>query len=109
MNNLTTIEPGNTRPRPDWEAVMFVEGDSMAPTFTSGDLLEVDRRVNDVRGDAIYVFTIDNQIYVKALQMVPDGSFQAAWLRSIPTGTALIPGPGGSGAVARTGRPEPPA
>lgn len=74
MNAISPLPQSTVPPLPDWKGIIQADGDSMAPTFTTGDLLEVDRRVKDVRGDGIYVFTLDGQLYIKALAMVPDGS-----------------------------------
>jgi phage repressor protein C with HTH and peptisase S24 domain len=46
-------------------------GDSMEPTFRDGDILIVDTGVREVRIDTIYVFALDDELYVKTLQRVP--------------------------------------
>ena len=48
-------------------AILTSYGDSMYPTFSSGDLLFVDRGVTTIKDDAIYVFSIDNDIFVKRI------------------------------------------
>lgn len=48
-------------------AILPGYGDSMSPTFNSGDLLFVDRGVTTIKDDAIYVFSIDSQIFVKRI------------------------------------------
>lgn len=57
-------------------ALLTGEGDSMAPTFTSGDALLVDRGVRDLRGkrDGIYVLARNDSLYVKRVQELTDGS-----------------------------------
>lgn len=46
-------------------------GDSMESTFRDGDILVIDAGVHDVRVDAIYVFSLHDELYVKTLQRVP--------------------------------------
>jgi phage repressor protein C with HTH and peptisase S24 domain len=43
----------------------------MEPTFRDGDILIVDTGVREVRIDTIYVFALDDELYVKTLQRVP--------------------------------------
>jgi len=49
-------------------------GDSMAGTHEDGDPLFVDIGVTDVRVDAVYVFAMNDELYVKRLQRRPDGA-----------------------------------
>ncbi|MTI72559.1 MAG: helix-turn-helix transcriptional regulator [Stenotrophomonas sp.] len=51
-------------------------GDSMEPTFSDGDALLVDRGVRDVKVDAVYVLSLNDELYIKRVQRRPDG----AWL-----------------------------
>lgn len=56
-------------------AVISADGDSMAPTFSSGDLLLIDRQVDRIKTDAVYALVIDGQLYVKRLSRdIADGS-----------------------------------
>lgn len=55
-------------------AMISGSGDSMTPTFNDGDTLIVDTGINDVSADAVYVLTINDQLYIKRLQRRPDGS-----------------------------------
>lgn len=48
-------------------------GDSMDPTFRSGDPLLVDRGVSSMDSDGVYVFTIGDMIHIKRLQQVGVG------------------------------------
>ena len=57
-------------------ALINARGDSMEPTFGDGDLLLVDTGAIFDR-DAIFVFTIGTEIYVKRLQRMPDGTVLA--------------------------------
>lgn len=49
-------------------------GDSMEGTYNDGDLLFVDTGVCEVKIDAVYVFAVNDELYVKRLQRKPDGS-----------------------------------
>lgn len=49
-------------------------GDSMEGTYNDGDLLFVDTGVQEVKLDAVYVFALNGDLYVKRLQRRPDGS-----------------------------------
>lgn len=48
-------------------------GPSMEPTFYDGDVLLVDRGVNEVLIDAVFVLTLNGKLYIKTLQRRPDG------------------------------------
>ncbi|RXJ70669.1 hypothetical protein CS022_22655 [Veronia nyctiphanis] len=48
-------------------------GDSMEGTFNHGDMLFVDTGVDDFIMDAVYVLDLNGQLYIKRLQMRPDG------------------------------------
>ncbi|MFI4940718.1 MAG: helix-turn-helix transcriptional regulator [Burkholderiales bacterium] len=49
-------------------------GDSMEGTFSDGDTLLVDHSVHEIGIDAIYVLTLNNELYVRRLQSCPDGT-----------------------------------
>lgn len=49
-------------------------GDSMEGTFNDGDILLVDRGVNNIKLDAVYVLGLDGELYIKRIQRRPDGS-----------------------------------
>ncbi|WP_247715830.1 S24 family peptidase [Morganella morganii] len=53
----------------DTVKMITVKGDSMADTFEPRDQIFVDMTVNHFDGDGIYVFILDNQLYIKRLQM----------------------------------------
>ncbi|AWY45590.1 helix-turn-helix transcriptional regulator [Glaesserella parasuis] len=59
------IDPENIR-------VINIKGDSMAPTFSSGDMIFIDISIPYFDGDGVYVFTYKNNLYVKRLQMAGD-------------------------------------
>jgi phage repressor protein C with HTH and peptisase S24 domain len=49
-------------------------GDSMEPTFRSGDLLLVDRKKARMKGDGIYLINFDDGLIVKRLEWMMDGT-----------------------------------
>lgn len=55
-------------------ALITAYGDSMEGTFADGDVLLVDRGINEVKIDAVYVLALRDELYVKRLQRRPDGS-----------------------------------
>lgn len=60
--------------RPDNLSLITVFGDSMEGTFSEGDTLLVDRGVNDIKIDAVYVLSLNDGLYIKRLQRRPDGA-----------------------------------
>jgi transcriptional regulator with XRE-family HTH domain len=60
--------------RPNNLAVLTAYGDSMSPTFNDGDILLVDRGVEDIRIDAVYVIALNDELFVKRVQRGLDGS-----------------------------------
>ena len=63
-----------THARPDQLSVIKVEGDSMAPTLSSGDDILVDHADRGERlRDGIYVLRIDDALVVKRLALHPMG------------------------------------
>lgn len=57
---------------PEHIRIINLSGDSMRPTFETGDLLFVDISVNMFEGDGVYVFTYKGHLYVKRLQNIGD-------------------------------------
>lgn len=49
-------------------------GDSMEGTYNDGDVLFVDTGFEDIKLDAVYVFRIEKEIFIKRVQRRPDGS-----------------------------------
>lgn len=49
--------------------MITVKGDSMSETFEPRDQIFVDTTIDHFDGDGIYVFVLDNQLYIKRLQM----------------------------------------
>lgn len=64
--------------RPEALALLHAYGDSMAPTFSDGDMLLVDTAVTELRIDATYVLARGDtdEIMVKRVQRHPDGSIK---------------------------------
>jgi hypothetical protein len=54
--------------------LLVAYGDSMEPTFADGDLLLIDAGVRDVTIDAVFVLSLDGNLFAKRLQRRPDGS-----------------------------------
>lgn len=46
-------------------------GESMLPTFQDGDPILVDTGIKEVRIDAVYVYELDGELYIKRLQRMP--------------------------------------
>tara|TARA_R110002110_G_scaffold415835_1_gene657191 strand:- start:20086 stop:20754 length:669 start_codon:yes stop_codon:yes gene_type:complete len=65
--NVNATAPGNL-------ALITAYGDSMEGTFSDGDLLLVDRGVDDVKVDAVYVLALGDELFIKRLQRRPDGT-----------------------------------
>ncbi len=57
-------------------AIISGDGDSMEGTFRNGDSLLVDRGITEIRTDAIYVFTLDGDLYIKRLQRMLGGTLR---------------------------------
>jgi phage repressor protein C with HTH and peptisase S24 domain len=51
-------------------------GDSMAPTFSDGDILLVDIGVTDPKIDGIYVLEANDRVYIKRVRQRLDGNFE---------------------------------
>lgn len=50
--------------------IINVSSDSMQGTFENGDIIYIDITVNQFQNDGIYVFTFENRLYVRRLQMI---------------------------------------
>jgi phage repressor protein C with HTH and peptisase S24 domain len=62
--------------RPDALCFLHGMGDSMAPTFRSGDILLVDNSVRAVRVDGVYVLRAHDRLFVKRVRQRIDGQFE---------------------------------
>ena len=58
-------------------AVIFVQGDSMEPTLSDGDVVLVDRSRNQLTGEGMYVFRMENMLFIKRLQVIGAGLLHA--------------------------------
>ena len=56
------------RANPDTLVLVYVDGDSMETTLSSGDVVMVDRSQLALRSDGIYVFSYDGSLLIKRLQ-----------------------------------------
>lgn len=65
--NLNVTSPTNL-------AMISAYGDSMSPTFSDGDVLFIDRGVNTISLDAVYVFSLNNELFIKRVQRKMDGT-----------------------------------
>lgn len=65
--NVTATTPGNLQ-------LITGYGDSMDGTFSDGDVLLVDRGITEIKMDAVYVLSLNDELYIKRLQRRPDGS-----------------------------------
>lgn len=61
---------------PDNLAFIVGWGDSMSPTYNHGDIIFVDTGVSDVKVDAVYVFSLRQELFIKRLQRLPDHSLR---------------------------------
>ncbi|PMZ03884.1 helix-turn-helix domain-containing protein [Pseudomonas sp. FW306-02-F02-AA] len=61
---------------PENLAIIDGDGDSMEGTFRNGDSLLVDRGITEIRTDAVYVFTLDGDLFIKRLQRMTGGSLR---------------------------------
>ena len=51
-------------------------GDSMAPTFSDGDILLIDVGIAELNVDAVYVLQRDDELYCKRIQRRPTGGYR---------------------------------
>ena len=60
------------------EALRFIHGygDSMEPTFSSGDILLVDTGVREVKIDGVYVLSAHGRLFVKRVRQRIDGQYE---------------------------------
>ncbi len=60
------------------EALRFIHGygDSMTPTFNSGDVLLVDTGILEVKIDGVYVLCAQNRLFIKRVRQRMDGVFE---------------------------------
>lgn len=57
--------------------MITVPTDSMSPTIDKGDVVFIDTNVTTYIGEGIYIFSVDNEVYIKRLQRVPGGIYKA--------------------------------
>lgn len=54
--------------------ILTAHGDSMAPTFSDGDVLLVDRSVDVIKLDAVFVLDVHGELFIKRVSRRLDGS-----------------------------------
>lgn len=59
---------------PEQLVLISAIGDSMEPTLRAGDLLLIDRSVTGVKHDSIYAFAVGDELRVKRVQRLYDGT-----------------------------------
>lgn len=57
--------------------MITVPTDSMSPTIDKGDVVFIDTNVTSYSGEGIYIFAVDNEVYIKRLQRVPGSIYKA--------------------------------
>lgn len=62
--------------RPNALRFIHAYGDSMKPTFESGDILLVDTGVTQVKIDGVYVLEAHDRLFVKRVRQKLDGDFE---------------------------------
>lgn len=67
------LEQGVSYTKPANLAVITGFGESMNQTFSNGDPLIIDQGVNSVVTDGVYLFTLAGNLFVKRLQLLPNG------------------------------------
>lgn len=83
VTGALTLSPSwvHERVRPSQaSALRFIHGygDSMSPTFSSGDVLLVDTGVRDAQIDGVYVLKAHNRLFVKRVRQRMDGVFEVS-------------------------------
>lgn len=58
----------------EYLALLSAMGDSMEPTFSDGSVLLIDRGVSSLKVDGVYVLCRHDELYVKRVQRMLDGS-----------------------------------
>jgi len=58
-------------------SMITVPTDSMSPTIGKGDVVFIDTNINYYQGEGIYIFAIDNELYIKRLQKIPGNIYKA--------------------------------
>lgn len=66
------------KPLTDLENLRFIHGygDSMAPTFSDGDILLVDIGITDPKIDGVYVLEANDRVYIKRVRQRFDGRYE---------------------------------
>lgn len=57
--------------------MITIPTDSMAPTINKGDVVFIDTMINHYDNEGVYIFAIDDEVYIKRLQKIPGGIYRA--------------------------------
>ncbi|MDD2164754.1 S24 family peptidase [Glaesserella parasuis] len=57
--------------------MITIPTDSMAPTINKGDVVFIDTTINYYDNEGVYIFAIDDEVYIKRLQKIPGGVYRA--------------------------------
>ena len=76
---------------PERAAIIRVDGDSMEPTLSRGDVILIDRRDTSFSRDAIYVFHWDDGLFVKRIQRANHSCFDVISDNSVYDKKTLTP------------------
>jgi len=69
--NLQELRKRCTFTAPENLQIITGYGESMRPTFSDGDPLLVDVGIREIKVDAVYVFTYDEELFIKRVQRMP--------------------------------------
>ena len=58
-------------------AMLTMFNDSMSPTIEKGEVVLVNTAYQKYAGEGIYIFVMNNELYVRRLRQTPDGILQA--------------------------------
>ncbi|TRB74824.1 helix-turn-helix transcriptional regulator, partial [Mannheimia haemolytica] len=57
--------------------MITIPTDSMSPTINKGDVVFIDTTINYYNNEGVYIFVIDDEVYIKRLQKIPGGIYRA--------------------------------
>ena len=57
-------------------SLVRIVGDSMEPTLHAGDIVLIDHTKNYISGNSIYAISIDDEIFIKRLQLISKTQIQ---------------------------------
>ncbi|NBI43920.1 helix-turn-helix transcriptional regulator [[Haemophilus] felis] len=57
--------------------MITIPTDSMSPTIEKGDVVFVDTNINYYDNEGVYIFALEDEVYIKRLQKIPGGIYRA--------------------------------